>query len=157
GQANNIPTLQAALDGDTLTLGVIADGSGGLGNVAASAAAITVAGLDTAHAGAGGNVDLRAAGALTVAPQARLATGLSKLALDAGVNADGTASSGGGVLSIGSGATVVSDNPGSDAITLRGTTIDIATGADPAVVGAHRSIVGSTTPTATLHSPGTPF
>jgi hypothetical protein len=100
-QANDITALQATLAGDALNLGVIANAAGGLGEVAASAAAITVTGLDTAQAGAGnGNVDLRAAGALTVAAQARLATGLSKLALEAGVNADGTASSGGGKLTI---------------------------------------------------------
>jgi hypothetical protein len=74
-QANDIATLQAALDGDGLTLGVNVNASGGLGSVAASAAAITVAGLDTAHAGAGGNVDLKAAGALTVASGTLLETG----------------------------------------------------------------------------------
>jgi hypothetical protein len=78
GGANNISTLQAALGGDQLTLGVIANASGGLGSVAASAAAITVTGLDTTHAGAG-NVDLKAAGPLTVAGQARLATGWGRL------------------------------------------------------------------------------
>src|SRR5262245_61567318 len=67
--ANNITALQATLFGDALTLGVIVNATGGLGNVAARAAAITVTGLDTSHASAGnGNVDLRAAGALTVAP-----------------------------------------------------------------------------------------
>jgi hypothetical protein len=124
---------------------VSADASGGLGNVAASAAAITVAGLETAHAGAGGNVDLKAAGPLTVLPYALLETGAGTISLAAGVNADGTGSSTGGKLSIGSGATVVSDNAGSDAISLRGTDIDIASGPDPAVVGAHR-IVGGATP-----------
>jgi hypothetical protein len=88
-----------------------------------------VTGLDTAHAGAGsGNVDLTAAGALTVASGALLETGTGKISLAAGVNADGTGSSGGGVLSIGHGATVVSDNTDSDAIILRGSDINIATG-----------------------------
>src|SRR5262249_24968086 len=123
-QANNIPALQATLPRDALNIGMIADASGGLGNVAASAAVITVTGLDTAHAGAASSsVDLRAAGALTVAAGARVATGMGKLALEAGVNADGTGSSGGGKLTIAGGATVVSDNAAGDAITLRGTTI----------------------------------
>src|SRR5262249_50102590 len=47
GQANNITTLGATLPGDELSLGVIANTSGGLGNVAASAARVTVTGLDT--------------------------------------------------------------------------------------------------------------
>jgi sugar lactone lactonase YvrE len=149
-QANDISTLQADLPGDALTLGGIADASGGLGNVAASAGTITVTGLDTAHAGAGsGNVDLEAAGDLTVAPGAPLDTGMGTIALTAGVNADGTASSTGGELFIGSGATVVSDNTDSSAITLRGSDVDIATGPNAAVVGAHRSAI-NTTPSATL-------
>src|SRR5262249_33549046 len=89
GRANNIPTFKATLSGDALTLGVIANASGGLGNVAASAGTITVTGLDTSHAGAGGEVDLKAAGALTVAEGALLATGAGPLALAAGGNAHG--------------------------------------------------------------------
>src|SRR5262249_27573229 len=53
-----------------------------------------------------------------------------------------------GTLSIGSGATVVSDNAASNAITLRGSDVDIATGANPALVGAHRIV--STTPSPPL-------
>jgi hypothetical protein len=149
-QSNSISSLQATLAGDALTLGGIADASGGLRNVAASAGAITVVGLDTAHASPGsGNVDLKAAGPLTVAGAALLTTGTGTISLAAGVKADGTGSSGGGKLSIASGATVLSDNTGSSAITLRGTTLDIATGPDPAVVGAHR-VGDSATPSATL-------
>src|SRR5262245_66180821 len=48
-RANTIATLEAALDGDGLTLGVIANASGGLGGVAASAGVITVTGLDTSQ------------------------------------------------------------------------------------------------------------
>src|SRR5262249_52871571 len=144
-RANNIPTLEAALPGDALTLGVIANGTGGLGGVAASAGAITVAGLDTSHAGAGGgNVDLKSAGALTVAEGALLATGAGTLALAAGVDADGTGSSDGGVLFIADGATVGSANAGPDAITLRGADIEIDTGPNPGLVGAQR--VHSSTP-----------
>ena len=150
GQANNITTLQATLPGDTLTLGVIADASGGLGNVAASAGVITVTGLDTSHASAGnGNVDLTAAGALTVDRQALLDTGTGTISLAADVNADGTGNSNSGVLFIASGATVVSDNPGSSAITLRGAAINIDTSANPAIVGAPGDVL-STSPTATL-------
>src|SRR5262249_19800234 len=147
--------FQAALPGDALTLGGTTDASGGLGNVAASAGVITVAGLDIARTGAGGNVDLKAAGALTAASNAQLETGARKISPAAGVTADGTGSSSGGELSIGSGATVVSDNAGSDAITLRGTDIDIASGPDPAVVGAHR-IVGTATPKEPLSGLDTP-
>jgi hypothetical protein len=151
GQANNVATLQAALDGDWLTLGVIANASGGLGNVAASAGTITVTGLDTSHAAVGqGNVDLRAAGWLTVAPNALLDTGTGTIALAADVNADGTGNSNSGVLFIARGATVVSDNAGRDAITLRGADIDIDTYiANPAIVGARR-VALPTTPGATL-------
>ena len=150
GQANNVTTLQATLPGDTLTLGVIADASGGLGNVAASADVITVTGLDTSNASAGnGNVDLKAAGALRVARNALLDTGTGTLALAADVNADGTGNSNGGVLFIASGATVVSASASSSAITLRGAAIDLDTSANPAIVGAPRDALLNT-PTATL-------
>src|SRR5262249_6946861 len=135
--------------GDALTLGLITNAFGGLGDVAASAAAITVTGLNTSQASAGqSNVDLRAAGPLTVAGGALLETGAGTIALAAGGKPDGTGSGGGGALAIGSGATVVSDNAGSDAITLRGSDLNIATGFNPAVVGAHR--IPSTTPSAPL-------
>ena len=99
GQANNITTLQATLPGDTLTFGVIADASGGLGNVAASTGVITVTGLDTSHSGTGnGNVDLRAAGPLTVVRQAVLDTGTGTISLAADVNADGTGNSNSGAV-----------------------------------------------------------
>src|SRR5262245_59806951 len=121
-QANNITTLQAVLSGDALSLGVISNTSGGLGNVTASAGTITVTGLDTSHASAGnGNVDLKAAGALMVANRAVLETGTGTISLAGGVNPDGTASGDSGILLIDSGATVVSDNTDSSAITLRGT------------------------------------
>src|SRR5262249_31432854 len=51
-----------------------------------------------------------------------------------------------GPLSIGSGATVVSDNADSNAIPLRGSDVDIATGTDPALVGAHRIVSTSPSP-----------
>src|SRR5262245_26139617 len=149
GRANNVPTLQATLAGDALTLGAIANGSGGLGNVAASAAAITVTGLDTSHAGTGGDVDLKSAGALTVAPNALLDTGAGTLVLAAGVNADGTGNSNSGELVIGRGATVVSANASSGAITLRGAAIAIDTSANPALVGGRRD-AQPTTPSVTL-------
>ena len=156
GQANNITTLQATLPGDTLTLGVIADASGGLGNVAASAGVITVTGLDTSHAStSNGNVDLRAAGPLTVVRQAVLDTGTGTISLAADVNADGTGNSNSAALFIARGATVLSDNAGKSAITLRGAAIDIDTGADPGVVGAPRD-TSPTTPTATLTGLNTP-
>src|SRR5262249_35860894 len=57
--------------------------------------------------------------------------------------------SGSGTLAIASGATVVSANAGRDAITLRGADIAIDTSANPALVGAGRSVL-PTTPSATL-------
>ena len=150
GQANNITTLAATLPGDTLTLGGIADASGGLANVAASAGVININGLDTSHAGAGeGNVDLKAAGALTVSRNALLDTGTGTISLAADVNADGTGNSNSGELFIASGATVVSANASKSAITLRGAAADIDTSADPGLVGASR-VALSTTPTAAL-------
>ncbi len=73
-QTYTIATLQAALPGDALTLGPITDAVGGLANVTVSAGSIVVAGLDTSNSEAG-NVDLKAAGTLTVAPNAMLNTG----------------------------------------------------------------------------------
>src|SRR5262249_18850601 len=73
GRVNNVRTLQATLTDDALALGDIKNVSGGLGSVAASAGTINVTGLNT---GANfGSVDLRSAGALTVAPNAVLDTG----------------------------------------------------------------------------------
>ena len=83
-----------------------------------------------------GNVDLQAAGALTVAGNAVLNTRAGTISLAAGVNADGTASSGGGTLTIAAGATVASDNTGTSAITLRGSDLAIDTSSNPAVVVA---------------------
>ena len=48
------------------------------------------------------------------------------------------------MLSIAAGAEVVSDNSGDDAITLRGTDINIATGVNPAIVGADRDQLNPT-------------
>ena len=141
GQANNITTLRVTLPGDTLNLDITSDLGGGLGggigNVAASAGVITVTDLVSAHALPGeGNVDLKAAGALTVARNAVLDTGTGTISLAADVNADGTGNSNSGALFIASGARVVSDNGSRSAITLGGAAIDIDTGADPGVVGA---------------------
>ena len=72
-------------------------------------------------------------------------TGTGTIALAAGIKADGTASSGGGTLTIAAGATVASDNTGTSAITLRGSDLAIDTSSNPAVVGRV-----STTPSATL-------
>src|SRR5262249_36202879 len=106
-------------------------------------------GLETAHAGAGsGNVDLRAAGALTVASNALLETGTGKISLAAGVNADGTGSGGGGKLTIAGGAKGAADHAPGRPLTPRGSDVNVATGANPGLVGAHRLL--STTPTATL-------
>ena len=144
-QAKNVTTLQAALTGATLSLGVISDTSGGLGNVAASAGVITVTGLDTSHAGAGGgSVDLMAAGALTVARNALLDTGTGTISLAADVNADGTGNSNSGELFLAGGATVVSENASSRAITLRGAAVHIDTGTNPGIVGSPRIDLPST-------------
>src|SRR5262249_13920403 len=81
-------------------------------------------------------LDVTAALNLAVAPDVVLATGTGTLALAASTNPDGSSASA-GVLSIGPGAEVVSENSGLDAITLRGANVNIATGAHPAVVGAY--------------------
>src|SRR5262249_47878353 len=113
-----------------------------------AAAGLTVAPDAQLLTGAG-TIALTAAAGLTMAQGALLMTGTGTISLAAGGNADGTGSTGGGTLSIGAGATVVSDDAGGDAITLRGSDVDIATGANAALVGAHH-IVGGTTPTRTL-------
>ena len=100
-QSNDITTLQATLPGDDLTLGVTDNSAGGLGNLTASAAIITVLGLNTSNAAAGaGNVDLKAAGTLSVSPSAEIDTGQGTLALAAGVNADGTPASAGSEVTV---------------------------------------------------------
>src|SRR5262249_20380355 len=113
-----------------VTVGTVSTPAGGawLGGLGA----LTLGDVRTADA----PLDVTAATGLTVAPHALLDTGTGKISLAAG-----------GVLAIGSGATVVSANAGSDAITLRGSDVDIATGAHPAVVAAPRIL--NTTPTAT--------
>ena len=135
--ANTISSLQATLPGDGLTLGPIRDLSGGVGAIVASAGNIEVAGIDTASAN--GDVDLEATGNLTVDAGATLDTGEGTISLAADVNADGTGNANTGNLSIQSGAVVVSANASANAITLRGYDVNIATGADPAVVGAIRA------------------
>ena len=64
----------------------------------------------------------------------RVYTGKGTISLAADVNADGTGNDGVGTLSIDAGATVASTNPTANAITLRGAKVNIATGANPAVV-----------------------
>ncbi len=150
-QANNVSSLVATLPGDGLTLGQIRDLKGGVGSITASAATIEVTGINTAAANGSsglGNVDLRAAGNLTVDAGAIVTTGTGTISLAADVNADGTGNDGVGTLSIGAGATVVSTNTTASAITLRGAAVNIDTSSNPAVVGAERSL--GVTPAATL-------
>ena len=134
-QSYTIASLQAALPGDALTLGPITDAVGGLANVTINAGSIVVAGLDTSNSEAG-NVDLKAAGALTVAPNAMLNTGINTLSLSAGVNADGTESGSSGILTLARGSTTTSSNIFANAITLRGDQLVIDTSSNPALVGA---------------------
>src|SRR5262249_41978657 len=70
--------------------------------------------------------EVTASAGLTLAPDALIDTGTGTISLAAGVNPDGMGSSTGGKLVIAGGATVVSDNAGSTAITLRGSDIDIS-------------------------------
>src|SRR5262249_43516613 len=129
----------ATLAGDMLSLGVIANGSGGPGNVAASAGVITVTSLDTSHAGTGGgNGGLKSAGALTVAPGAALGPRAGTPAPTPAAPRSGTGNSNSGVLFIARGATVVSAKADRDAITLRGSDLAIDTSANPGVVGGRR-------------------
>jgi hypothetical protein len=144
--ANNVSTLLAALPGDTLAVGPLADIAGGLGNLTASASAIRVTGpVDTSHASAGnGNVDLKATGDLTVAGSpvlphhGVLSTGTGTLSLAADVSAAGAGVSGAGALTVGAGALVTSANAGGSAVTLRGGAVHLDVSANPALVGASR-------------------
>ena len=106
---------------------------GGLGS-------LTLGGVTTANS----PLDVTAAVDLTVAPNVVLESGTATLALAAGINPDGSSASA-GVLSIAAGADVVSEDSGDDAITLSGTDINIATGVNPAIVGAHRTQSNPTT------------
>jgi hypothetical protein len=149
--AKDVSAFKASLVGGTLNLGPIEDTLGGLGSVTASAAVINVNGLSTAASG--GNVNLAASGALTVASNAFLYTGHGTISLAADVNANGTGDSDTtDALAIQSGAVVTSSNPGSTAITLRGAAINIDTSSDPAQVGGAADVI-----TATLTGPNEPF
>jgi sugar lactone lactonase YvrE len=88
-------------------------------------------------------LDVTAASDLTVAPDVVLETGTGTLSLAAAINPDGTSATA-GLLTIAAGAEVVSENTGDDAISLRGTDVNIATGKNPAIVGAHRNEFSST-------------
>jgi hypothetical protein len=144
--AGNVSSLVATLPGDYLTLGQIRDVAGGIGSITASAGTIEVPGISTASVN--GNVNLAATGNLTVDASATIQTGTGTICLAADVNANGTGNDGVGTLSIGAGAVVSSTNSTASAITLRGANVNIDTSANPAVVGAQRSL--STTPTTTL-------
>jgi hypothetical protein len=143
GRADNLRTLEADLAGDTFVVSGIVDALGGLGNLTASAGTIRVTGLDTSHASVGnGNVDLKAAGDLTVA-SALIDTGPGTIALAADVNADGSGNNGMGTLTLQPGSVVVSENAGSSAITLRGAAVHLGAGAS---VGARRVLGNTPTP-----------
>ena len=115
---------------------------GGLGS-------LTLGGVSTANS----PLDVTAALNLTVAPSVVLETGTGTLALAAGVNPDGSGGSA-GVLSIDAGAVVASDASEDNTITLRGTDINIATGANPAIVTANPSALNSTATTTPVASAG---
>jgi DNA-binding beta-propeller fold protein YncE len=121
---------------------------GGLGN-------LTLGSVNTANS----PLDVTAALDLTVAPNTVLETGTGTLLLAAGISTDGTSPSGSdGVLTIAAGADVVSADTAEDAITLRGADINIATGANPAIVGGRRpsptTLTGLDGPDALAFSPG---
>jgi DNA-binding beta-propeller fold protein YncE len=149
GRADNVPNLAADLAGDTLVVGGIVDALGGLGNLTASAGTIRVTGLDTSHASVGnGNVDLKAAGDLTVGIPvlpygAVLDTGPGTIALAADVNADGSGNNGLGTLTVQPGSALVSENAGSSAVTLRGATVHLGASAS---VGARRALGTTASP-----------
>jgi hypothetical protein len=153
GSLNNISTIQADLTGDTLDLGILADIRGGVGSISASAATINVTSVNTTYAKPG-DVSLTASGNLTVSTNGMIDTGDGTISLAADVNADGTGNSNTEVLTIDSGAVVVSSNASASAITLRGAQMSIATGSRPAVVGA-LPVLGKT-PSATLGGLGEP-
>jgi autotransporter-associated beta strand protein len=152
GLTNAISSLVVGLPGDKLILGPIRDLLGGVGAIAADADTIEVAGVNTFSAN--GNVDLKAAGGLTVDGGTAIQTGTGTISLAADVKADGTGDNGAGALMIGPGATIVSASAVAGAITLRGADIDIDTSSNPAVVGASRNL--STTPAAVLNGLNNP-
>ena len=115
---------------------------GGLGS-------LTLGGVSTANS----PLDVTAALNLTVAPSVVLETGTGTLALAAGVNPDGTGGNA-GVLSIDAGAVVTSQASEDNSITLRGTDINIATGANPAIVTANPSALNPTATTTPVASAG---
>ena len=142
----SVSALVVALPGGQISLGPIQDLDTGLGGIVADAGKIEVAGINLISAG--GNVDLRASGDLTVDANASILTGTGTIALEADVNADGSGDDGLGTLSIAAGAVVDSTNASADAITLRGAQVNIDTSSDPALVGAQHSV--ETAPSATL-------
>ncbi len=62
-------------------------------------------------------------------------SGTGTLTVAADVNPNGSGDDGIGTLTIDSGAFVTSSNPSTNAITLRGAEMNIATGSNPAFVG----------------------
>ena len=96
-----------------------------------------------------GPLDVTAPGNLTVLAGAIIQTGSGTISLAADVKADGSGDDGVGRLSIGAGAVVVSSNPTTSAITLRGADVNIDTSANPADVGWPQHTL-STTPNGAL-------
>ena len=146
-QSNNITLLQALLAADSLSVGIIADLRGGIGAISASASTIKVQSLITSNA-TPGNVSLQATALLQIDSNGLIDTGNGLISLAADVNADGAGNANTNPLTIASGAVVVSTNPSQSAITLRSAQVNIATGADPAVVG-EAPVLGAT-PATTL-------
>lgn len=142
----------ATLQRDPLTIGPLANLTGGIGAISATAASITVNGVDTLHVTAGaGTIDLEASGNLTVAAGTSVIAGAGTITLVAGVNAGGTGNPT-GTLAIQARAVVWSASTSASAVTLRGAHVSIDTSAQPALVESGPAL--SAEPTTTV---GTAF
>jgi sugar lactone lactonase YvrE len=100
-------------------------------------------------------IDATARTNLVVAAGGTINSGAGTLSLGADLNPDGTGNDGVGTLSINAGATVTSTNSSSNAITLRGATINIDTSTDPTLVGVQHTL--NSTPTTTLTGAKYPY
>jgi hypothetical protein len=104
--SNAISALVANLAGERITLGPIRNSVGGVGRVEVSAATIEAAGVNTSSVN--GNVDLKAAGNLTVALGSTIQSGAGTIVLATDVKSDGLGDDGVGTLSILAGTSVAS-------------------------------------------------
>jgi hypothetical protein len=144
---NNITTLTANLPGDGLTLGNLANSAGGVGNLNASAATVTVTGAvhtDTANQAAGtGNMALTATTSLAVNSGSSLLAQNGNITLTANQGAGPTAGNFSGITV----ANAIVETTGAGNLLLQGT------GGNDATTGQHVGIL--IVNAATVQSAGT--